>query len=101
MATTLSELEQRLQALEAEVAALRQKIASAGGGATQPGAAGADPAARNAELDAIYQRMGISGEAPGIEKLRAMLAAEGVLPGDEVVQQVIAAMHDDEEVDDE
>jgi hypothetical protein len=41
--------------------------------------------------------MGITGEAPGIEKLRTMLAAEGILPGDEGIRQAIAAMGDQEE----
>jgi hypothetical protein len=89
MATTLAELEQRLQVLEQEVVSLRKLIQSSLPTQT--------PAEREAALHDLYQRMGISGEAPGIENLRALLVAEGVLPGDEIVRQVIAAMRPDEE----
>jgi hypothetical protein len=41
--------------------------------------------------------MEISAEAPGIEQLRALLAAQGVHPGDEIVRREIAGMRQQEE----
>jgi hypothetical protein len=104
VATTLAELEKRLQTLEAEVASLRKELVNgslpaeaSAGGVVRRSQAQASPAAPGASLNAIYQEMGIAGEAPGIDKLRALLAAQGVHPGDEVVRQEIAAMRDQEE----
>jgi hypothetical protein len=104
VATTLTELEQRVQALEAAVASLRAELANGSGprAASVPGAVRKypsedDPEARNAHLEAVFDKMGITGEAPSIEKLRAMLAAEGIYPGDEGIRQHIAAMRDQEE----
>jgi hypothetical protein len=104
VATTLTELEQRVQALEAAVASLRAELVNGSfpRAASVPGAGQGcpyedDPEARKAYLDALFQKMGITGEAPGIEKLRAMFAAEGIHPGDEDIRQHIAAMRDQEE----
>jgi ribosomal protein L29 len=107
MATTLAELEQRLHALEAEMASLRQGLANGARGANpsvppaeRGGAFPAISASPNAPLDAAYRQMGISGEAPGIEQLRAQLAAQGLHPGDVAIRREIAAMRDQEEADD-
>jgi hypothetical protein len=94
MATTLADLEQRVQALEAEVSSLRQALVN-GSSRTMPGAADS-PEATAARLNAVFQEMGIVGEAPGIEKLRAMLAAHGIHPGDEDIRREIAGMRDQE-----
>jgi hypothetical protein len=108
VATSLAELEQRLQALEQEVASLRKLVQ--GSSLTQTPAerdtqrlllAKANPADVEVTLTEVYQKMGISGEAPGIEKLRALLAAQGVHPGDEIVRREIAAMRAQEEEEDE
>jgi hypothetical protein len=108
MATTLAELEQRLRALEAEVAALREEMVNGSSGTEPPALtvvrrspSPASPRALDAGIQAVYHEMGISRAAPGIEQLRALLAAQGVLPGDEVVRQEIAAMRDQEEEKDE
>jgi hypothetical protein len=106
VATTLAQLEQRVQALEAAVAALREGLANG----PSPVVASAprarrtveppeNPLVRDARLNAIFQQMGITGEAPGIEKLREMMAAHGVHAGDEAVRQEIAAMRDQQEED--
>jgi hypothetical protein len=100
VATTLAELEERLQALEAEMASLRELIQ--GYAPTERHTRRlredkANPAALEVSHTAVYQKMGISGEAPGMQQLRALLAAHGVHPGDEIVRQEIAAMRQQEE----
>jgi hypothetical protein len=108
MATTIAELEQRLRKLETEVAALHEVVVNGSlptpSSATSRAQRSQSPpssVAGEASLDAVYQEMGISGEAPGIEQLRNLLAAHGVYPGDDVVRQEIAAMRDQEEKPDE
>jgi uncharacterized protein (DUF433 family) len=50
-----------------------------------------------AREESTPQEMQAAEEAPGIEKLRALLTAHGVYPGDEIVRQEIAAMGQQEE----
>lgn len=95
MATTLTELEQRVQALEEQVLSLLEMIRRIS--TAQLPEAKLREADSNLALDEIYRQMGISGEAPGIEKLRVMLAAHGVHPGDEIVRQEIAALYEQEQ----
>jgi hypothetical protein len=104
VATTLAELEQRLQVLEEEVASLREFVKGSsptetpgGHEARRPREAEARPTDGEVTTAAVHQRTGISGEAPGLEQLRALLAAHGVHPGDEVVRQEIAAMREQAE----
>jgi len=103
VATTLAELEQRLQALEEEVASLRELVLGSSPSPTPAehqaprNKAKGSPTELEATLQTAYQKMGISGEAPGIENLRALLVAQGVPPGDEIVRQEIAAMRQQEE----
>jgi hypothetical protein len=107
VATNLEELERRVQALEAAVASLREELAN-GSAAPKASAAGllqrSQPPDESAELqawwDSIYRRAGVTpGEEPTIEQTRARLAAEGILPRDEDVRQILAEMgyQEDEE----
>jgi hypothetical protein len=99
MAITLTELEERLQALEAQMASLRELVRGSApreSEARRPGESGASPTEAEHSLAVVYQQMGIGGEAPGIEQLRALLAAQGVHPGDEVIRQEIAGMRQQE-----
>ena len=89
MAMTLEELVRRLIALEEEVASLRARV-------TSPCPA-AIPAPIDSTTNDVHQETDLSEEAPGIEKLRAMLAAHGIHPGNEIVRQAIAAMGEQEE----
>jgi flagellar motility protein MotE (MotC chaperone) len=100
MATPLAELEERLQALEEEMASLRELVqgyAATEHATRRLGESRANPAELQDALAAVYQKMGISGEAPGMQQLRALLAAHGVHPGDEIVRQEIATMRQQEE----
>jgi hypothetical protein len=78
LASKLKELEQRLAALEEEVTRLRQRVdppldeTPAEHGARLIREARADQARSSAHMDRVFAAMGITGEAPGIEKLREM-----------------------------
>ena len=79
MATTLEDLARRMELLEAEVARLRQRVEGpfieetpAERGARMLREAKAEQGALKATMDQLFEQMGIQGEAPGIEKLRAM-----------------------------
>jgi flagellar motility protein MotE (MotC chaperone) len=99
VATTLAELEERLQALEEEMASLRERLQGLARTEcqTRRRESGASPVEPEDSLTGLYQKMGISGEAPGMEQLRALLAAQDVHPGDEIVRQEITAMRQQEE----
>jgi hypothetical protein len=109
VATTLEELERRLQALEAAVASLREELAN-GSAAPKASAAGmlqrSQAPDHSAELeawwDSIYRRAGVvPGQEPTLEQLRARFAAESVLPGDEGIRQILAEMGYQEEEEEE
>jgi len=92
-------LEERVKALEQEVNSLRELVArllprgiASGVRVQDETNADEEPADADGEMDEYYQAL--NGEAPGIEKLRAMLVAHGVHPGDEIVRQVIADMRE-------
>ena len=79
MATTLEDLARRMELLEAEVARLRKRVEGpfieetpAEHGARMLREAKAEQGALKATMDQLFEQMGIKGEAPGIEKLRAM-----------------------------
>jgi hypothetical protein len=91
MVITLETLAQRLQSLEAEVAYLREQLTTPPRKEVQSRAADVLDSTTGGFHDEIVT------EAPGIDKLRAMLAAHGISPGDEIVCQVIDEMRTEEE----
>jgi hypothetical protein len=91
MATTVEELERRLAQVEREVIRLRQQVEgvlpaetpSDRGARLLDEARMSQPAISTAAAKA-FAEMGITGEPVGPEKLREMMAACGVNPGESV-----------------
>jgi hypothetical protein len=100
MGTVLEKLEERIDTLEKEVAWLRRLVQSswpnlAPRGSERESDATSDTTAHRF-CDVVYPNMEASGTPPGIEKLRELLAAHGVRPGDEAVREEILGMRSQE-----
>jgi hypothetical protein len=83
MGTKLQELERRLAAVEAELARLREvaiplpvNATPAERGAWRERQAAATQASLDAAMKDFFAKMGVEGEPPGMEKLRAMAEQE-------------------------
>jgi hypothetical protein len=92
---TVEELEKRLAAVEKELAELQRFVVQVADRLLE---AWDEPSGfleqlrqrlDKAELDELYQKMGIVGELPGIEKLREMMLAAGI-KADEMIREIDA-----------
>jgi hypothetical protein len=92
---TVEELEKRLAAVEQELAQLQRFVVHVADRILE---AWDEPPGflerlrqrvHDAELDELYRKMGIVGEAPGIEKLREMMLAAGI-KADEMIREIDA-----------
>jgi hypothetical protein len=100
MATTLEELEKRVEALEREVTALRgnaepPKTARFGDNIPLIREARAQQAAISAAAAEAFAKMGITGPPVGHEKLMEMMLACGVDPNDSAASRELIAMRDE------
>jgi hypothetical protein len=100
MATTLEELEKRVEALEREVAALRgkaepPKVTRFGDNIPMIREARAQQAAISAAVAEAYAKMGITAAPVPPEKLEEMMLADGVDPNDNAFSREIIAMRDE------
>ena len=89
-------LERRVNALEQELGSLRDLIACQSP-ARPTCKVTANHERANSGMNQNHLDVALAGNAPGIDGLRALLAAHGIHPGNEIVQQEIADMREQEE----
>jgi hypothetical protein len=102
MIVTLEGIAQRLAALEEEVARLRERVEGppvdetpAERGARLLREARAGQAALSAGWDKAMEQMGIRGEPVGAQKVREMMAADGIKPEDNEISRGIIEMREE------
>jgi hypothetical protein len=99
MASTVEELEKRVEALEREVATLRERVVQQGGANQTNEQATQDSAAEHAALvaawDKAMEEMGIRGEPVGAEKLQQMMRDAGIRPEENLFSRGIIEMREE------
>jgi hypothetical protein len=102
MPTTLEELEQRVVQMESELTRLRQLVekplhdeAPAERGARLLAQARRDKARLQRSVERAFEEMGIQAHPVSPEKLREMMAADGVKPEDNLFSQGIKEMREE------
>ena len=102
MATTLEELEKRMDAMEQELVRLRQSASGPPLDETpaQRGARLLEQGRRNkpqlrAQMAKVLEEMGIKGEPVPPEKLREMMMRDGVRPEDNLFSRGIIEMREE------
>jgi hypothetical protein len=102
MATTLEDLERRLEQVEQDISRLRQQVDStrsaepeAARGARLLGDARMSQPAISAAVASAFQAMGITREPVGLVTLRQMMAACGIAGEGNAFSQEIEAMRDE------
>lgn len=101
MTTTVEQLEQRLVAVEEEVRQLRQPLepspleTSAERGARLWAQARREKPRLKAIMAKVLEQMGIAGEPVPPQQLRAMMAASGIKPEDNLFSRGILEMREE------
>lgn len=97
MAVTLEDVEKRLTMVEQELAKWRLVNAKApvGRGLRLLEVSASEQEQINAAWDEVMQKLGISGEPIGAEKVRAMIEAEGVKPENNEFSRGIIEMREE------